>query len=303
MGGEAGPRAAPGEACGRPLAVRVVVAGDDEALEAGGGANAPRLPAESAAAATVSGMRGDQRQHRLDALAHQQRAVRRRYCRSARPDRGRGRAPCAAGPRSALAGRRRIEPGPVDAGNGPRRRHRSRRRPAPAGGAWRRLRRGRRARGGSGAPGKRQRWIARARADKPRHGCRRWRGSAATGGAPLPSGRRCRRLAAAVIGREREEGARLGEGGADRARAGGDADEVEQVAVLAGRGVGPLAGRRRAARGGRRASARGRRERRLLSSSARACGRAGGSGDRPPRRARRERRRRRVAFMARLRRA
>ena len=39
-----------------------------------------------------------------------------------------------------------------------------------------------------------------------------------------------------------EEGARLGEGGAERARAGGDADEVEEVAVLAGGGVGPLAG-------------------------------------------------------------
>ena len=35
MGGDAGPRAAPGEAVGRPLALRVVVAGDDEAPDAG----------------------------------------------------------------------------------------------------------------------------------------------------------------------------------------------------------------------------------------------------------------------------
>ena len=35
MGGDAGPSAAPGEAFGRPLAVRVVVAGDDEPRDAG----------------------------------------------------------------------------------------------------------------------------------------------------------------------------------------------------------------------------------------------------------------------------
>ena len=42
--------------------------------------------------------------------------------------------------------------------------------------------------------------------------------------------------------RQCEEGARLGEGDAERARARGDADEVEEVAVLPRRGVGPLAG-------------------------------------------------------------
>ena len=42
--------------------------------------------------------------------------------------------------------------------------------------------------------------------------------------------------------RQGKEGPRLGESGAERARAGGDADQVEQVAVLAGRGVGPLPG-------------------------------------------------------------
>ena len=34
----------------------------------------------------------------------------------------------------------------------------------------------------------------------------------------------------------------LGEGGAERGRAGGDADEIEEVAVLAGAGVSPLPG-------------------------------------------------------------
>ena len=45
--------------------------------------------------------------------------------------------------------------------------------------------------------------------------------------------------------RRGEEGARLGEGDAERARAGGDADEVEQVAVRAIGRVGPLAGNAR----------------------------------------------------------
>ena len=49
--------------------------------------------------------------------------------------------------------------------------------------------------------------------------------------------------------RHREKGVRLGKGGAERARAGGDADEIEQVAVLGRGGIRPLsghAGRRKA---------------------------------------------------------
>ena len=54
-GGDARPCKAPGEALGGQRAVLVVVAGDDQARDAGRGANAPRLPAESAAAAPISG--------------------------------------------------------------------------------------------------------------------------------------------------------------------------------------------------------------------------------------------------------
>ena len=48
---------------------------------------------------------------------------------------------------------------------------------------------------------------------------------------------------------QREEGARLGKGGAERARAGGDADEIQQIAVRSFGGIRPLsghAGRRKA---------------------------------------------------------
>ena len=54
-GGDARPRAAPGEAHRRLLALDIVVACDDEARDAGRSANAPRLPAESAAAAVMAG--------------------------------------------------------------------------------------------------------------------------------------------------------------------------------------------------------------------------------------------------------
>ena len=84
-----------------------------------------------------------------------------------------------------------------------------------------------------------------------------------------------------------EEGARLGEGDAERARAGGDADEIEEVAVRAIGARRSTCRERRGARGGRRASAPGRRGCRRRSSSARSCGRGGGSAGRPPRRARR----------------
>ena len=74
----------------------------------------------------------------------------------------------------------------------------------------------------------------------------------AVDGATAPPEAACRVGAVVVFGgavgghrRRCEEGARLGEGDAERACAGGDADEVEEVAVLAGRGVGPLAGNAR----------------------------------------------------------
>ena len=45
--------------------------------------------------------------------------------------------------------------------------------------------------------------------------------------------------------RHGEEDASLGKGGAKRVRAGGDADQVEEISVLAGGAVGPLAGNAR----------------------------------------------------------
>ena len=72
---------------------------------------------------------------------------------------------------------------------------------------------------------------------------------AVDGAAALPQAARRLRAVVGVCGmgdgrgRQREEGARLREGDAERAGAGGDADEVEQVAVLPGARVGPLSGR------------------------------------------------------------
>ena len=59
----------------------------------------------------------------------------------------------------------------------------------------------------------------------------------------------CTVVGSGVIGgedwRHGEEDAGLGKGGAKRAQAGGDADQVEKISVLAGGAVGPLAGNAR----------------------------------------------------------
>ncbi len=72
----------------------------------------------------------------------------------------------------------------------------------------------------------------RGRGDRPRHGCRGWRGNAARGGGPLPLRRSSRPTPAEPAGRGRP--------GPRRARA--MPDEIEQVAVLSGGRVGPLPG-------------------------------------------------------------
>ena len=72
----------------------------------------------------------------------------------------------------------------------------------------------------------------RGRGDRPRPGCRRWRGNAARGGGPLPLRRSSRPTPAEPAGRGRP--------GPRRARA--MPDEIEQVAVLSGGRVGPLPG-------------------------------------------------------------
>ena len=248
---------------GCPLAVGVVVTGDHEPREAGG----RRERAEAAGRECGGGdgvrHRGDQRQHRLDALAHQQGTGGRRAEahgeavdaaeRLARPRHGR------------LVRARGIEPRAVHAGNGP-------------------------VGAGHGGDQRRQAAHAAAVAVEERGVEAKRREAAAVdcpgtqvglgmgavdGAAALPQAASRFRPVVGVgtaiegRGRQGEEGASLGEGGAERARAGGDADEVEQIPVLAGRGVGPLARRCRAARGGRRASALWRRERRRRSSSVR----------------------------------
>ena len=198
--GDARPCKAPGEALGGERAVLVVVAGDDQARDAG-------RRREGAEAAGGERRRGAdfrhgsyEGQHRLDALRRRRaKRVRRRgrrrtgRCRTGRPRTGRHvrrsvRAPCASSgcpPWQAGAGRARCAGRRV-----PRRHCRSRRRPAPGTGAPTSLRDSE-ARDGSAVPGTGS-VPARARADKPRHGCRRWRGTAATGGAPLRSRRSCR---------------------------------------------------------------------------------------------------------------
>ena len=76
MGGDARPRAAPGEAFGRPFPFHVVVAGDDESRDAG----RRRECAEAAGGQRGGGdrvrHRGHDGQNRLDPLAHQQRGRR-----------------------------------------------------------------------------------------------------------------------------------------------------------------------------------------------------------------------------------
>ena len=74
-------------------------------------------------------------------------------------------------------------------------------------------------------------------------------GMGAADRAALPPQAACRFGGVVVAGRARgrhsrqgEEGPRLVERRAQRRRAGAVADEVEQIAVLAGRGVGPLSG-------------------------------------------------------------
>ena len=73
-GGDAGPRAAPGEAFGRECAVRIVVPGDDEARDAG----RRREGAEAAGGERRRGADlrhgGNQGEHRLDALADDERS-------------------------------------------------------------------------------------------------------------------------------------------------------------------------------------------------------------------------------------
>ena len=70
--------------------------------------------------------------------------------------------------------------------------------------------------------------------------------SAVYGTATPPKAARCFHpvVGAGAIGdghcRHGKEGAGLGEGGAKRAQAGGDADQVEEIAVLGGGGIGPL---------------------------------------------------------------
>ena len=73
-------------------------------------------------------------------------------------------------------------------------------------------------------------------------------GVGAVDGAAAPPEAACRLHAVVVFGhggglhgRRCEEGVRLGQRGAERSRAGGDADEVEEVAVLARGGIRPLA--------------------------------------------------------------
>ena len=75
--------------------------------------------------------------------------------------------------------------------------------------------------------------------------------SAVYGTATPPKAARClcTVVGSGVIGggdwRHGEEDASLGKGGAKRAQAGGDADQVKEISVLAGGAVGPLSGNAR----------------------------------------------------------
>ena len=170
----------------------IVVAGDDQARDAG----RRREGAEAAGGERRCGADlrhgGNEREHRLDALADDERsesvggdgAEPDTACPKIRPSallRCQRRPPWRAGADRARCAARRA----------PRRHCRSRRRPAPGSGARTSLRDSE-APDGSAAP---RSGSARARehADSARHGYRRWRGIAATGGAPLRSRRsRCR---------------------------------------------------------------------------------------------------------------
>ena len=122
VAGYARARAAPGEAFGGERAVLVYCRGAIARRPTpAGGAKAPRLPADSAAAARISGTAVNQREHRLDALADDERSivVGSDGAEAHREAVDRGRAPCAGsrGPpwrasadRARCAGRRAMAP-------------------------------------------------------------------------------------------------------------------------------------------------------------------------------------------------
>ena len=242
-GGDARPRAAPGEAFGRERAVRIVVPRDDHARDAG-------RRRERAEAAGGERRRGadlrqgrDEGQHRLDPLADDERseAVAGDGAEADRmtedpPERlARVRDARLGGPSRIEPGALHAEDGAVFAGDGGDQRREPAHRRAFAIAKL-------------GVIAQRREAAARQPAS-----VQVALGMAAGDGAALPpqAARRFGGVVGAAAARGRrsrqgEEGARLVERRAQRRRAGAVADEVEEVAVLAGRGVGPLARRSRA---------------------------------------------------------
>ena len=202
-----------------------------------GGANAPRLPAESAAAGLNFGHGGHHGEHRLDALADEERRVGPSEADGVTEDAP--RAPSSDGATPALVGERGVEPGALHA------EHRAV--VAGHGGDQRRQPAHRRAFAIAKLGVEAQAGEPAAR-EPPRlevaFGVRAVDGAAT----PPKAARRLGRVVGVALARGRrsrqgEEGASLVERRAQRRRARAMADDVEQVAVLARCGIGELAGR------------------------------------------------------------
>ena len=204
----------------------------------GGGANAPRLPAESAAAAVISGTAVTSESHRLDALADEERssvggvAEANGVAKDAPERLARGR-------NARLGGQSRVEPGALHAEHGAA--------VAGHGGDQRRQATHGRAFAVAKLWVEAQRREAAAR-EPPRLEIALGMGAVDGAAAAPQAPRRFGGVVGAALARGRrsrqgEEGAGLVERRAKRRRAGTVANEVEQVAMLPLGRIGPLARR------------------------------------------------------------
>ena len=247
-GGDAGPGAAMGQAPRRPLALVVIVPGDDDAPNAERRREGAEAPGGERRRGADAGHGGDQGQYGLDPLAHEEGDIgggtpgpSESYGEAVDPAEG-----LTGGGDVCLGGSGRIEPGALDAqdpavvtGDGGDKGGEALDGPALA-----------IAQGGMEA----QRREAATR-EPPGEEVGLGVG-AADGAAPAPQspGRpggvigvfgsiRCA-VGTPVHGHggRSQKGIRLGEGGTEGRGAGSDSDDVEEVAVLAGGGVAPLAG-------------------------------------------------------------